>query len=149
MSQNHPELLRLLPCPPLERATLVLALSGWMDGGEVSTGTVNRLVHLLDAQPIAHLDPEPFFLLNFPGSMEIAALFRPHVVIEDGLIKSFEMPANAFFVHRCSSAGSPICTGELSASAFSRSRTRWTFAASCLSDRSAARCRTPASRGCS
>ena len=99
MSQNHPEMLQLLPCPPLERATLVLALSGWMDGGDVSTGTVNRLVHLLDAQPIAHLDPEPFFIVNFPGSMEIAALFRPHVVIEDGLIKSFEMPVNTFSVY--------------------------------------------------
>jgi proteasome assembly chaperone (PAC2) family protein len=85
--------------PALSQGTLVLALSGWMDGGDVSTGTVTRLVHLLDAQPFAEIDPEPFYLFNFPGSMEIAALFRPHVVIEDGLVTACEMPTNVFSDH--------------------------------------------------
>jgi len=31
--------------------------------------------------------------------MEIAALFRPHVEIEEGLIKSVSMPENTFYVH--------------------------------------------------
>jgi proteasome assembly chaperone (PAC2) family protein len=83
--------------PKLEDATLVLAFSGWMDGGDVSTGTVQRLITLRDAEKIAHIDAEPFYIHNFPGSMEITALFRPHIEIEDGLVKSFEMPSNAFY----------------------------------------------------
>lgn len=84
----------------IEGSTLVLAMSGWMDGGDVSTGTVRRLVDLLDAQPVAEIDPEPFYLYNFPGSMELTALFRPHIKIEEGLVQSIEMPLNRFFVHQ-------------------------------------------------
>lgn len=96
-SSSH--LLQLRDWPKLNRATLVLAFTGWMDGGDVSTGTVKRLVHLLGAEPVANIDPEPFYLYNVPGSMEIASLFRPHVEIEDGLIKSIAMPENVFYVH--------------------------------------------------
>ena len=70
-----------------------------MDGGDVSTGTVQRLVDLLGAEPIAEIDPDPFYLFNFPGSMEVAALFRPTIKIEDGLIASLEMPSNIFYCH--------------------------------------------------
>jgi proteasome assembly chaperone (PAC2) family protein len=91
--------LRILRVPKLEQATLVLALSGWMDGGDVSSGTVQRLVDLLSAEPFAEIDPEPFYLLNFPGPMEMAALFRPHVKIEEGLVASHAMPSNIFFSH--------------------------------------------------
>lgn len=83
--------------PQLEEATLLLAFSGWMDGGEVSTGTVRRLVELLDAEYVAEIDPEPFYIYNFPGPMEVAAMFRPHIEIEEGLVKSLEMPSNTFF----------------------------------------------------
>lgn len=93
------QLLKLQRCPKLPGGTLLLALTGWMDGGEVSTGTVSRLVHLLDAPSIGEIDPEPFFIFNFPGSMEVAALFRPPVEIEDGLLKSIEMPTNLFYAH--------------------------------------------------
>jgi proteasome assembly chaperone (PAC2) family protein len=86
-------------CPTLKDATLLLAFNGWMDGGEVSTGTVQRLVDLLEAKPIAEIDAEPFYLYNFPGSMELTALFRPHISIEDGQIVSMEMPSNKFFCH--------------------------------------------------
>src|SRR5262245_5462467 len=97
----HPpeDLLRVHDCPTLDRATLVLAFSGWMDGGDVSTGTVQRLVDLLEARPVAEIDPDPFYLYNFPGSMEVAALFRPRVVIEDGLVQSLDMPGNTFYGH--------------------------------------------------
>jgi proteasome assembly chaperone (PAC2) family protein len=96
-SQRH--ILRIRGFPKLDQATLVLAFTGWMDGGDVSTGTVKRLVHLLRAEPIAEIDPEPFYIYNFPGSMEIAALFRPHIEIEDGLVKTVDMPANTFYCH--------------------------------------------------
>ncbi|MCA9069070.1 MAG: PAC2 family protein, partial [Planctomycetaceae bacterium] len=83
--------------PQLENGTLLLAFSGWMDGGDVSTGTVRRLVELLDAEHVAEIDPEPFYIYNFPGPMEVAAIFRPHISIEEGLVQSLEMPSNTFF----------------------------------------------------
>jgi hypothetical protein len=99
MALDSGELLRYSRRPALEDATLVLAFSGWMDGGDVSTGTVRRLVDLLEAKPIAEIDPEPFYLLNFPGPMELAALFRPHLKIEDGLVKEFDNPQSTFYCH--------------------------------------------------
>ncbi len=93
------KVLRVRQYPQLDDATLVLAFDGWMDGGDVSTGTVRRLVELLSADPFAEIDPDPFYIYNFPGSMDVAALFRPHIEIEDGLIKDMEMPSNTFYYH--------------------------------------------------
>jgi proteasome assembly chaperone (PAC2) family protein len=86
-------------CPRLEGGTLVLAFTGWMDGGDVSTGTVERLVHLLDAESFAEIDPEPFYIYNFPGSMEITALFRPYTKVKEGLVTTVDVPKNTFYAH--------------------------------------------------
>ena len=83
----------------LPGGTLVMGFSGWMDGGDVSTGTVERLVELLAAHEIAQIDGEPFYIYNFPGSMEITALFRPHIKIDDGRIEAMDMPRNTFYCH--------------------------------------------------
>ena len=99
MKPNEREILRFSRRPFLADSTLVLAFSGWMDGGDVSTGTVQRLVDLLQADAIAEIDPEPFYLHNLPGPMEVTALFRPHIQIEAGLIKTLEMPTNTFYAH--------------------------------------------------
>jgi proteasome assembly chaperone (PAC2) family protein len=93
------DLLRFHQRPALHEATLVLAFDGWMDGGSVSTGTVQRLVDLLEARPLAEIEPDSFYLYNFPGPMELAALFRPNIEIEEGLVKSIEMPSAQFSVH--------------------------------------------------
>jgi proteasome assembly chaperone (PAC2) family protein len=94
------DLLRFAQHLTLKQGTLVLAFTGWMDGGDVSTGTVRRLVDLLEAKPIAEIDPEPFYLFNFPGSMELTALFRPRVEIEDGLVKNIDLPRGTFYCHK-------------------------------------------------
>lgn len=99
MIEASHDALRIHDCPALDRATLVIALTGWMDGGDVSTGTVRRLVDLLGARAFAEIDPEPFYIYNFPGSMELAALFRPHVKIEDGQVATLDMPSNTFYCH--------------------------------------------------
>jgi proteasome assembly chaperone (PAC2) family protein len=98
MAENASALRSTQPTT-LDHATLVLALGGWMDGGDVSTGTVHRLVDLLGAKAVAEIDPDPFYLYNVPGPMEIVALFRPRVKIEDGMVTSLELPANTFFCH--------------------------------------------------
>jgi predicted ATP-grasp superfamily ATP-dependent carboligase len=93
------DLLTIHASRRLEKATLVLAFTGWMDGGDVSTGTVRHLVELLHARPIAEIDAEPFYIYNVPGPMQVAELFRPPATIEDGLVKDFELPTNTFYCH--------------------------------------------------
>lgn len=84
----------------LPGGVLLLAFSGWMDGGEVSTGTVQRLIGLLRAKPVATIDGEGYYIYAFPGSMEVSALFRPAIRVEDGLLVSHEPPTNTFFCDR-------------------------------------------------
>jgi proteasome assembly chaperone (PAC2) family protein len=91
------DLLHSEELPKLDGGTLLLSFSGWMDGGDASTGTVSRLIRLLDAEPVAEIDIEPYYIFNQPGSMEHAAQFRPHIEIEDGLVKSVDMPTNEFY----------------------------------------------------
>lgn len=82
--------------PKLENATLLVALAGWMDGGLVSTGTVRSLMEGRAITEIARVDSDPFYIFNFPGSMEVAAVFRPHVKYETGVVTELQMPENVF-----------------------------------------------------
>lgn len=102
--------LKLKTTPDLQGGTLLLALTGWMDGGDVSTGTVKQLMEGRTVVDVARIEPAGFYIDNFPGSMEVTALFRPHVKYENGMVVEFEMPTNtihadvearmAFFVGR-------------------------------------------------
>ena len=83
--------------PNLHEARMVVAFSGWMDGGETSTGTIEYLVRKLDAVKLAEIVSDQFYIYNLPGSMEVSALFRPHTEIEDGLITAYQEPTNTFF----------------------------------------------------
>ena len=83
--------------PAMTDATMLLALTGWMDGGDVSTGTVKRLMNGRELVDVAEISPGGFYIDSFPGSMEIAALFRPHVKYKHGVIEEFDMPENQFF----------------------------------------------------
>jgi proteasome assembly chaperone (PAC2) family protein len=89
--------LNITKRPSLHEPRLLLGFSGWMDGGNVSTGTVKWLVEKLGAEKFAEISPEGFYIYNFPGMMEVTALFRPYTKIKDGLIKSFGAPKNEFF----------------------------------------------------
>lgn len=88
------EHLHFLNRPKLNNATMLLALTGWMDGGAVSTGTVRSLMDGRELIQVGSIDPDPFYIYNFPGSMEIAALFRPEVKYHHGVISEFDLPEN-------------------------------------------------------
>ena len=114
---------------PRSTATLVLAFTGWMDGGDVSSGTVQRLVDLLAAEPIAEINPGTVLYLQHPRSDGGRLIFRPHVEVSGGLLKKIEMPTNRFYCHQpanlvLSWAKSRIFTGTASASASSASPAR-------------------------
>jgi len=83
--------------PNLKTPSMVLGFSGWMDGGEVSTGTVEYLRGKLKAKKFADIDPAEFYIFNLPGGMEQVAQFRPYTEIKDGLLINFEYPRNEFF----------------------------------------------------
>jgi len=91
------DLVKIYCRPELQDARMVLALSGWMDGGDTSTGTVEYLVNTLGAEEFAEIDSGGFYIYNVPGSMEVSALFRPHTRIEEGLVTTYEEPSNTFF----------------------------------------------------
>ena len=83
--------------PSLPGGKMVIALDGWMDGGEVSTGTIGWLIDQLHADEVANILPDPFTLSNFPGSMEVTAMFRPHVNIKQGQVVEYQEPINTFY----------------------------------------------------
>jgi hypothetical protein len=85
--------IEFLAKPGFKHARMVVGLTGWMDGGEVSTGAIECLAERLKAEPLATLDEDDFYIASFPGTMEFAALFRPSVRIKDGLIRSLDWPA--------------------------------------------------------
>ena len=89
--------LKVLDEPKLTGARMILGFSGWMDGGEVSTGGVEHLVRALQARPLAEIEGDEYNLLSFPGSMELASLFRPHVKIVDGVITEYNAPSGTFY----------------------------------------------------
>lgn len=91
------ESLKLQQVPRMKQATLLLALTGWMDGGMVSSGTIKHMMDGRALSRVGRIEPSGFYIDNFPGPMEIAALFRPHVKYENGLVTSFELSSNEFY----------------------------------------------------
>jgi len=89
--------LHIYKRPKLNKPRLLLGLTGWMDGGSVSTGTIEYLIEKLGAERFAEIEPEGFYIYSFPGSMEITALFRPYTKIKNGLIENYQRPVDAFF----------------------------------------------------
>ena len=91
------ENLKFLEKPVLFSPRLIIGLSGWMDGGYVSTGTIVYLNNKLNAIKFAEINPHPFYIYNLPGSMEEIAQFRPYTKITDGLVNEVKFPTNEFF----------------------------------------------------
>jgi hypothetical protein len=85
--------LRIFDDANFRNPRLLMGFSGWMDGGDVSTGTIKVLADRLYAKRFAEIEPEGFYIYNFPGAMEITALFRPHCRIKKG-ISAVPVPQN-------------------------------------------------------
>lgn len=83
--------------PNLKAARMIIGFSGWMDGGDVSIGSIEYLKNKLKASKFAEIDPGEFYIFNLPGGMEQVAQFRPYTKIKDGLLIDFEYPKNEFF----------------------------------------------------
>ena len=91
-------MLNIDRCPVLDNGVMVIGFTGWMNGGNVSIGSVDYLIENFAAEELATIDSDSFYIYSVPATMEISAIFRPHAKIEDGRVTGYEEPCNTFFV---------------------------------------------------
>ena len=90
---DQPENVILTEKPNLRRPAMVCGIGGWVDGGEAATGTVEYLEHKLSAKQFAEIPLDRFHVFQVPG--QIAS--RPHIKIEDGVVREHSFPGNQFY----------------------------------------------------
>ncbi len=79
--------------PRLRHPYMVCGISGWVDGGEAATGSIQYLVKKLEAKRFAEIPIDRFHIFQVPGQISL----RPHIRIEDGILKEHRFPQNQFF----------------------------------------------------
>ena len=79
--------------PELRHPYMVCGISGWVDGGEAATGSIQYLVRKLEAKGFAEIPTNRFHIFQVPGQLSL----RPHIKIEDGILKEHRFPQNQFF----------------------------------------------------
>jgi proteasome assembly chaperone (PAC2) family protein len=82
---DHVEIDRELPG---NLQTLVVAFGGWIDAGRAATGALRHLVKDLQAERVARIDPEPFFMFTQE---------RPEVRVRDDGERDLTWPRSEFF----------------------------------------------------
>lgn len=90
---NNTEYLTIKEMPKLHRPYLVCGINGWVDGGEVATGTVKHLIKKLRAKKFAEIATSPFHIYQVPGQISL----RPQIKMEDGRLRKHQLPKNQFF----------------------------------------------------
>ncbi len=90
--------------PELRHPAMVCGISGWVNGGESATGSVQYLVRKLGAKKFAEIPIERFHIFQTPGQLSL----RPRVRVENGLIKEHSFPQNQFYYWV-----NPKATGDL------------------------------------
>lgn len=78
--------------------TMLIALTGWMDGGRVSTGTLQGIIQGRNVVEYARLEIDPYYILSFPGPMEVAASLRPEVRYNEGIVEEYSLPPDTVYV---------------------------------------------------
>jgi len=85
--------LTIIEKPRLRRPYMVCGISGWVDGGEAATGSVEYLIGKLEARRFAEMPIARFHIFQVPGQPSL----RPQIRMEDGLLKEHRLPQNQFF----------------------------------------------------
>ena len=79
--------------PRLRQPYMVCGISGWVNGGESATGSVEYLVKKLGAKRFAEIPIDKFHIFQVPAQLSL----RPEVKIEEGSLKEHQFPQNQFF----------------------------------------------------
>ena len=82
---------------------ILVGLKGWLNAGEVSTGSIDYLRRKLNARPFASIEPSGFYVYQIPSSPE-GQTMRPLVKIKEGLVKKLDLPRNEFFFWKSGAA---------------------------------------------
>lgn len=91
------ESLKIYNRSSLKNPPMIIGFSGWMDGGDVSTDTIQHLKFILRAKKFTEIDAQKFYLFNFPTAMQETVQFRPNTQIQNGLIANFQYLKRKFF----------------------------------------------------
>lgn len=79
--------------PSLRQPRMVLALDGWVDGGEAATGSVRFMRRKLRPRKLAEIPVGRFHIYQVPGQLSL----RPYTRVEEGLVKEYRPPRNVFY----------------------------------------------------
>ena len=79
--------------PELRQPCMVCGISGWVDGGECATGSVQYLIDKLKAKKFAEIPFDRFHVFQMPGLVSP----RPQIRIEEGVLKEHHFHQNLFF----------------------------------------------------
>jgi proteasome assembly chaperone (PAC2) family protein len=82
------EHIKYLSEPSLREPALVAAFGGWGNAGEVASSTVDFMVNSLEAELLAVLESDDFYLFT---------VNRPLVSIANGRLKSLDLPRSRFY----------------------------------------------------
>ena len=82
--------------PRLDRPTLIAAFEGWNDAGDAATTAASHLAGRWGCEPVAEIDPEPFF--DFTAS-------RPMVCLDGSKAREITWPVNEVRVARLADPG--------------------------------------------
>ena len=89
--------------PELIAPYIMVGLKGWLNAGEVSTGSIDYLRRKLGARPFASIEPTGFYIYQIPSSTAEQTM-RPLVKIKEGLVKKLDLPRNEFFFWKSGAA---------------------------------------------
>lgn len=75
---------------------MVIDFSGWMNGGDVSTGTIQYLKFRLQAKKFVEINTQKLYFFQFSDAMQETVQFRPNTKIQNDLIVNFQY-SNCFY----------------------------------------------------
>ena len=82
--------------PELIAPYILIGQNGWLNAGDVSTGSIDYLRRKLGARKFAHIETQGFYIYQVP-SVSAELTLRPHTRIKDGLVLQLDIPQNDFF----------------------------------------------------
>ena len=88
----HPSDVAYAAHPSLRQPCMVLALDGWVDGGEAATGSVRFLRRKLRCRKLAEIPLGRFHVYQLPGQLAL----RPFTRVEEGLLTEYRPQRNVF-----------------------------------------------------
>ena len=82
--------------PQLTAPYIMIGMKGWLNAGEISTGSIDYLRRKLGARKFAYIETQGFYIYQIP-SVSPELTMRPHTQIKDGLVMKLDIPQNDFF----------------------------------------------------